>query len=53
MNRVPRPQPAPADELDDEDEISLYARLMTQGPTAADHRGRLRGRHVVNGRGIR
>ncbi|MFF7295332.1 hypothetical protein [Streptomyces sp. NPDC008265] len=52
MNRAPRPQPAPEDDLD-EDEPSPYARLMTQGPTASDHRGRLRGRHVVNGRGIR
>lgn len=54
MNRAPRPQTAPGDDaLDDEGEPSPYARLMTQGPTASDHRGRLRGRHVVNGRGIR
>ncbi|MFD8948970.1 hypothetical protein ACFV0B_08975 [Streptomyces xanthophaeus] len=52
MNRAPRPQPAPAEDPA-EDEPSPYARLMTQGPTASDHRGRLRGRHVVNGRGIR
>ncbi|MGP3687392.1 hypothetical protein ACTVZO_22265 [Streptomyces sp. IBSNAI002] len=54
MNRPPRAQPTPDDDpLDDEDEHSPYARLMTQGPTASDHRGRLRGRHIVNGRGIR
>ncbi|MFZ3547725.1 hypothetical protein ACODT3_19320 [Streptomyces sp. 4.24] len=52
MNRAPRDQPPPAEDPD-EDEPSPYARLMTQGPTASDHRGRLRGRHVVNGRGIR
>ncbi|MGW1772545.1 hypothetical protein [Streptomyces sp. NPDC002104] len=52
MNRPARQQPAPDEEVD-EDEPSPYARLMAQGPTAADHRGRLRGRHVVNGRGIR
>lgn len=52
MNRPARQQPA-LDEEVDEDEPSPYARLMTQSPTAADHRGRLRGRHVVNGRGIR
>ncbi|MET9468509.1 hypothetical protein ABZY44_27720 [Streptomyces sp. NPDC006544] len=51
MNRAPSPQPAPDEDPDDEP--NPYARLMTQGPTAADHRGRLRGRHVVNGRGIR
>ncbi|MFZ3471440.1 hypothetical protein ACODT4_20645 [Streptomyces sp. 2.9] len=50
MNRAPQPAPA---EDPDEDEPSPYARLMIQGPTASDHRGRLRGRHVVNGRGIR
>ncbi|MFE5674510.1 hypothetical protein ACFQ7B_00265 [Streptomyces erythrochromogenes] len=53
MNRAPRPQPAPADDPLEDDEPSPYARLMSQGPTTADHRGRLRGRHVVNGRGIR
>ncbi|WP_159395613.1 hypothetical protein [Streptomyces sp. 3211] len=52
MNRAPRSQPAPVED-DQDDEPSPYARLMTQGPTASDHRGRLRGRHVVNGRGIR
>ncbi|MFD3829709.1 hypothetical protein [Streptomyces sp. NPDC058621] len=51
MNRAPHQPPAP--DQDTDDEPSPYARLMTQGPTAAAQRGRLRGRHVVNGRGIR
>ncbi|MFI9203313.1 hypothetical protein [Streptomyces sp. NPDC053048] len=46
-------EPAPAVEDDDQDETSLYERLMRQAPTGRDHRGRVPCRHVVGGRGIR